>query len=103
MTALPAVAELVELHKDAPFTIIGINTDRDKDDYAKKAEGANVTWRNAWMGFPIGDAFGVTGYPTVILIDKDGVARWQGHFFEGNEEFDTLLAKLIEDAKQAAK
>jgi hypothetical protein len=103
VTALPAVGELVELHQDAPFTMIGINTDSDKDDYTKKAKDAGVTWRNAWMGFPIGEVFGVSGYPTVILIDKDGVARWQGHFFEGNAEFDALLAELIAEAELAAQ
>jgi hypothetical protein len=103
VTALPAVKELVELHSDDPFTMIGINTDNDKDDYLKKADDAGVTWRNAWMGFPIGEAFGVTGYPTVILIDKDGKARWQGHFFEGNAEFDATLKTLLEEAKAAAK
>ena len=103
MTALPAVAELVQLHKNDPFTMIGINTDRDKADYTKKAADAEVTWRNAWMGFPIGEAFGVSGYPTVILIDAEGKARWQGHFFEGDKEFAALLEQLLEEAREAAQ
>jgi hypothetical protein len=103
VTSLPEVAKLVELHQDAPFTMIGINTDSDKESYLERAKGAGVTWRNAWMGFPIGEAFGVTGYPTVILIDKDGVARWQGHFFEGDQKFESLLEELLEEAKLAAK
>jgi hypothetical protein len=103
VTALPAVAELVQLHKDDPFTMIGINTDSDKESYTKKAADAEVTWRNAWMGFPIGEAFGVTGYPTVILIDAEGNARWQGHFFEGDSEFESTLELLLEEARAAAE
>ncbi|MFT6041779.1 MAG: hypothetical protein ACI9C2_001951, partial [Gammaproteobacteria bacterium] len=56
-----------------------------------------------WMGFPIGEAFGVTGYPTVILIDAEGNARWQGHFFEGDSEFESTLELLLEEARAAAE
>lgn len=103
MTALPAVAKLVELYKDAPFTMIGINTDSDLESYTKKAKDADVTWRNAWMGFPIAEAFGISGYPTVLLIDIEGTVRWQGHFFDHNTKFDALLAELVEEARAAAK
>lgn len=95
----------MELHKDDPFTVIGINTDSDLEDYAKKAADRDITWRNAWCPSPSGGipgAYSVTGFPTVILVDADGMAVWQGHFFEGDESFQEALASALEGARKDA-
>ena len=88
----------MKLYGDKKFKVIGINTDRDLEEYKKKAEDHEVTWRNAWSSSPGGgipSAFGIRSFPTVILIDKHGVARWQDNFFGGNAEFEALLEELI--------
>ena len=102
MSALPRLAELVELHKNDPFDLIGIATDSDLEDYLEKAEKHDVTWRNAWSPNPSGglpSVFGVTGFPTVILIDASGQAVWQGHFFEGDADFEAALEKALAGAR----
>lgn len=95
------MAELVKLHGDDKFKVIGINTDTDPDEYKTKAEDAGVTWRNTLGsgGHALAAVFGVQAFPTVILIDKNGVARWQDNFFEGDADFKRILAELIAETK----
>ena len=91
----------MKLHADDKFQVIGINTDRDPDDYAKKAKDSEVTWRNAWCGSPGGGlpaVFGIQAFPTLILVDKDGVARWQGNFM-GEEGFAATLERLLDETR----
>jgi len=88
----------VKLHAEQPFRVIGVNTDRDHADYEKRAKDSEIGWRNVWCGGPGGGvpaAFGIQAYPTVILVDKAGVARWQGNFFAGDEGFAGILAELL--------
>ncbi|KAB2665604.1 MAG: TlpA family protein disulfide reductase [Verrucomicrobia bacterium] len=41
-------------------------------------------------------AFEVTGIPHVVVIDPDGVVRWEGFpFLEGHELTETVLGKLL--------
>ena len=69
---------LVERLKDEPFAIVGINTDRDKDDYREKVEDFGVTWRSAWQGSTEGEIptrWGVDSYPTIFVLDAEHVLR----------------------------
>lgn len=95
------MAELVKLHADKKFNVIGINTDSDLADYKKKAHDSDVTWRNAWSANPSGgvpSVFGIQAFPTVILVDKTGVARWQGNFM-GEDGFAETLETLLAETK----
>ena len=98
---IPHERSLVKKYQDTPFTILGINTDTDKDEYRRKAEEMKVTWRSAWMGStsnPISSAFKVSGYPTVLLLDGKGTIRkkWLGAPQADALEtaIDELLAEL---------
>lgn len=89
----------MKLHANDKFQVIGVNTDSDPEDYAKKAKDAEVTWRNVWSGSPSGgvpSVFGIQAFPTVILVDKEGVARWQGNFMSEDGFAETLAALLAE-------
>jgi len=38
---------LVQRHADAPFAILGVNTDTDKEQYKANLQAYGVTWRSA--------------------------------------------------------
>lgn len=93
---------LVQRHAEAPFAIVGVNTDGDADDYRKQVEQYGVTWRSAWQG-SIADAdyiparWGIDAYPTIFVLDADHVIRAIDARGEELERVvDELMAELAE-------
>ena len=97
---IPHERSLVERLKDQPFALIGINSDRDKAEYRQKAEEMGVTWRSFWNGpkgtsGPISSKWGVRGWPTIYVLDHEGVIRYEGVRGERMDEaVDALLAEM---------
>jgi hypothetical protein len=95
---MPHLRELVKLHRDDPFVLIGVNTGDDPESYRKGLEEYGVTWLSAYQGesSPIADLFAVQGYPTYLVIDAEGVIRHRGH---GGQEVDAVIARLLAEMK----
>jgi hypothetical protein len=96
---MPHLRELVELNKDNPFALIGINTDDPVDVYRPGLKEHGVTWLSAYQGMgasPISALFKVTGYPTYILIDSEGKIVSRGHDGKAN---DATIAKMVAELK----
>lgn len=76
---------MLELYRDKPFTLVGVNSD-DKLEVAKKGKiDSRLPYRTWWDGHtekktegPIATAWGVSGWPTMYVLDKDGVIRFAG-------------------------
>lgn len=74
---------LLELYKDRPFTVLSVNSDSSLD-VAKKAKVDHaLTYRSWWDGYgakstagPIASAWGVTGWPTIYVLDETGAIRF---------------------------
>ena len=69
--------------KDKPFALIGVNSDRDKNKLKQRMRQENITWRSFWNGpmgtsGPISKAWGVRGWPTIYMIDHEGIIRYKG-------------------------
>lgn len=97
MGMIPHEKALVERLKNRPFALIGINTDEKKDDYRKKAKEMGVTWRSSWQGStagPLPRAWGITSYPTIFVLDAQGVIRFMN---VRGEELDKAVDKLLEE------
>lgn len=95
---MPHLRELVELNKDNPFALIGINTNDPVDKYRAGLKEHGVTWLSAYQGrmSPIADLFKVTGYPTYILIDSEGKIVGKGH---DGKAYDETIKKMVADLK----
>ena len=68
----------MQLHKDDPFAIVGINTDKDKDDYRQQYAEFGMTWNSIFDGStkgPVSTSWGVSYFPTVYVLDAMGVIR----------------------------
>jgi peroxiredoxin len=76
---------LLELYKNWPFAIVGVDSDGDRDAAKKAGVEHGLTYRSWWDGGgansdsedgPIASAWGVVGWPTVYLLDAQGVIRF---------------------------
>ena len=69
---------MVETYKDKPFALIGINSDGDRSALQKIMKEQGLKYRNAVDGStsgPIAKAWNVHGWPTVYVIDEQGIIR----------------------------
>src|SRR5215203_4580865 len=101
----PHERSLVNRLAGKPFTIIGVNSDDERDAIKKVIEKEQITWRSFWAGGtdgPIPTAWNVRGWPTLYLIDHEGVIRYKGHG-EDEAKFDARIDALVEAAEKANK
>jgi|SRR5689334_15524730 len=103
----PHERSLVQRLAGEPFALIGVNSDTDRDEIAKRSAKENVTWRSFWNGptgtkGPISAAWNVRGWPTIYILDGQGVIRYRS---EGGreKEIDEVLEKLLAEAKSTPK
>lgn len=94
---MPHLRSLVERHKDDPFTILGVNTNDAPDVYRDGLDEHEVSWPAIYQGKDsfIARLYGVSGYPTYVLVDADGKIVSVGH----NGRLDKKIATLVADAK----
>ena len=100
MRSLPHLKELVKLHANDPFALVGVATDQNLEEYQRRASGAGVTWRNAWAGGTRGTwplSWGVQRYPTVYVLDAKGVLR----FVDVRDEALSRAVKSLLDEMRA--
>lgn len=75
---IPHERSLVAELKDAPFALVGINSD-PKDVLRDAMAKENISWRSFWDGGntagPIASAWNVSGWPTIYIVDAEGVIR----------------------------
>ena len=96
---MPHLKELVERHKDDPFTLIGINVGDSPKAYRDGVEKYEVSWLSAFEGdkSAIADMYSIVGFPTYLVLDVDGKIVHRGH---GPNEIDKVVADLLAKAKK---
>jgi hypothetical protein len=102
----PHERSLVKRLENKPFALIGVNSDRDKEQIKQKNEAAQITWRSFWngpegTGGPISKSWNVRGWPTLYIIDHKGVIRHKWVGSPGGEVLDKAIDELIEEASKA--
>lgn len=96
----PHERSLVERLKDEPFTIVGVNSD-PAEKYRDAIVRENITWPSFWDGGdtsgPIATKWGVRGWPTIYIIDHEGIIRDKN---KRGEEMDEVVDKLLAEMKK---
>ena len=96
----PHERSLVKRLENEPFALIGVNSDRDLAKLKQRMEEENITWRSFWAGpegtrGPIPTAWNVRGWPTIYVLDHEGVIRFKGVRGEAMDKaVDSLLGEM---------
>jgi hypothetical protein len=101
----PHERSLVKELKDKPFALIGINSDKDREDLKEVMKKENITWRSWWDGGgtsgPIATKWKVTGWPTIYVLDHKGVIRAKNVRGEAmTKEVKKLVAELTKEKEK---
>jgi Thioredoxin-like len=95
----PHERSLVKKLADKPFALIGINSDNDRDELKKVLVKEEITWRSFWNGGstqgPISTKWNVQGWPTLFVIDHNGVIRGKYLGPPGEAVLDKLIEELV--------
>jgi Thioredoxin-like len=99
----PHERSLVKKMEGKPFALIGVNSDRDREALKPTLGKEQITWRSFWNGAggttgPISDTWGVTGWPTLVLIDQKGVIRQRWTGSPSGEILDREIEALVNEA-----
>ncbi len=100
----PHERSLVKRMKNRPFSLIGVNSDRDLEKLHETLEKENITWRSFWngpegTGGPISSLWNVRGWPTIYIIDHKGVIRDKN---KRGEAMDEVVDRLVAEAEADA-
>ena len=95
----PHERSLVKRLSDAPFALIGVNSDRDLEALAPVLEEEQITWRSFWNGpegtsGPISTRWNVRGWPTIYVLDHEGKIRFKN---VRGEAMDKAVDSLLEE------
>ncbi len=99
----PHERSLVERMAGRPFALIGVNSDEDLEKLRPRLKEEEITWRSFWCGpeatsGPIPSLWNVRGWPTIYIIDANGVIRDKD---KRGEKLDEVLDKLVAEAEGA--
>ena len=97
----PQERELVTKLKDEPFAIVSVNTDTTVETLKKSITSGKITWRCWYDGGragPITTRWGVSGFPTIFVLDQAGVIRFKD---VRGAELDRAVATLLDEARAA--
>ena len=74
---------LLELYKDRPLVLLGVNSDRDPKSAKQSKMDHGLVYRTWWDGGgskntegPIAKAWAIAGWPTIYVLDERGVIRF---------------------------
>lgn len=94
---LPHERALVARLEGQPFALLGVNADDERGELKQFLAAKHVTWRHWCDGGtgPIAKQFGVKSWPTVYVLDAQGVVRYRDiRGPELDQAVETLLREV---------
>ena len=101
---IPHERSLVQRLADKPFVLVGVNSDTDPEELKKQMQENQVTWRSFKNqrkdGTMISKDWNLRGWPTLYLIDQNGIIRkkWLGS--PSNHKLDEAIDKVLASARK---
>src|SRR5262249_36767365 len=102
----PHERSLVKAMQNKPFVLLGVNSDESKEELKQAIEKEKLSWRSWFDGpgtqGPIATKWNVRGWPTMYVLDHNGVIRhkWEGS--PGDKVLDEAIQKLVKRAEKEA-
>jgi hypothetical protein len=88
--------------KDKPFVLLGVNSD-PKENILAAMKREKITWPFFWDGGdtsgPIAKQYGVRGWPTIYVLDGNGVIRAKN---VRGEKLDKVVDDLLKEMEGQA-
>jgi peroxiredoxin len=100
----PHERSLVQRMEGKPFVLLGVNSD-PKKNILEAMKRENITWPFFWDGGntngPIAKKYKVEGWPTIFVLDGNGVIRYKNVRGEKMDKAVDELLKEMEEQKKA--
>ncbi len=105
MKMVPHERALVRRMEGRPFALVGVNGDEDAEDAKEATRKAGITWRSLknrrGNGLPdLAEQWNLEGWPTLYLIDRQGVIRHKWTGSPGDAALDAAVERLVKEAEQ---
>jgi hypothetical protein len=80
MAMVPHERELVKRLEGKPFVFLGVNADEKREDLKKTQENNRMSWRSFFdgRGGAISKEWNIKYFPSVFVLDDNGVIRYKG-------------------------
>lgn len=92
---------------DRPFALLGVNGDPALAEAQEAVAAEKITWRSFWNGHPwqgpISRAWNIQGWPTVFILDAEGILRLKLRGYGGSDTealLDEKVDQLVEELNQ---
>jgi len=97
---------LVKRLEGKPFVLIGVNSDRERESLKPRLEKEQISWRSFWNGSkgpggPIAKKWNIHLWPTVYVLDQNGVIRYRYIGSPNVEDLEKAIDALVQAAKKA--
>jgi thiol-disulfide isomerase/thioredoxin len=93
IAAVPELSSLKNKYNGLPFELIGINAEDTQKDAFWFVEKRKVSYTTVYEGNEIAKIYGISGYPTTVLLDKNGIVLYAGSF--DKERIENLINKNL--------
>jgi hypothetical protein len=102
MAMVPHERSLVKRLQGRPFALIGVNADNDQEVARKRVEKEGINWRSFFdgRGGRIVKDYRVQYFPTIYVLDGDGVIRYRE---VRNDAMDRAVDELLKEAESKKK
>jgi thiol-disulfide isomerase/thioredoxin len=103
MEMIPHERELVKRLKDRPFVLLGVNGDDDRAKATEVMKKETMTWPSLWNGGATGgivERLGVRSWPTIYVVDAQGIIRYKN---ERGEALEKAVNRLLKEAESPEK
>ena len=99
---IPHERQMVERLKGKPFELVSISVDAKKETLKEFLSKEKMPWTHWWVGgdSKFGEAWRIQSYPTIIVIDADGVIR---HKDLRGEDLEKAVHVLLKEAERRIK
>jgi hypothetical protein len=96
----PHERSLVKKFEKRPFSLLGVNSDRDREKIKQICVEKELTWRSFWNGGSTGGSistrWNVSSWPTTYVLDHRGIIRAKNVRGPKLEEW---IEKLVAEAE----
>lgn len=103
--AMPQINQMSQELKNDPVAVLGMNTDDDPKDAQFVVDKMGLRYQTLRASQDLPEKYGVQGFPTMIILDAQGVVRdvHVGYSQNLRHEVETTVRKLLNEPQRSAQ